>query len=280
MKLDIWSANAIKDFEFCPMNVYLKNSYPVRPPPQARNFYNIWMHNVLSLFWTRNFNSPESFADYWEKYYWPNAVRTQGGHEKFQDPKRAEYMISRYEVNGANLLWQFYKDNIWKKKENRLKGNPSKTLKANFSGFNLEVKIDEMCMLDDGVHLIDYTMAKRSPEETEKSIKANPKVVMMSLAFRENYGEGEAMVCKNLIRFRKTIKTEIKHDDHMKLIEKISEIKKKFENDEFESHFGNACKECEYFDIHYRVKEYDRSKLSGYRKPAMDYAAIFEQESA
>ncbi len=279
MEIETWTPGKITCFEFCPVRFYLENSYEVKPRLSMREFFHIKIHHVLSLFWKNKFESPESFANYW-RWYWPKAVEEEGGCDKFRNPERAKYMAGAYRKKGAEILKKFYENNIRKKEEERLIDRPMQKLDACFMGFKIRAKIDEICRMEDGVHLIDYSMTKKDPGVVENYLKDDPVVVMNSMVFRSNYeGERESKAGKNILRLGETVLAEITEEDHERMAERIRKINEKVKAESFEPRFDEACGHCKYLDAHYTAIAEDRPYLSKYN-PKEDQCFIFQQASS
>jgi len=278
MEIDIWSSNKIERFEFCPVKFSLKEKYSPPLSLDARGFYHIKIHDILKIFWDpeKNFKSAETFSKFW-KGYWRNAVEREGGYEKFKNPEDAKIMVGAYYHKGSHILYKFYRDNIWKKLKSVAEG--FRRIPTDFQGFPLEGRFDEIFHVsDEEAHLTDYNMTKRPPNYVKKMLKKDPKVVLMSIAFDQEYEGTKSKAGKNLLRHDETVLDKITHEDHMNLIERLSRIKSLVEDEKIEPSTGEHCKECEFFDLHYALFRGDRKALSKQRKP--DFQLIGQQASS
>jgi|GEM_PF-3437782 len=282
MKIDtsMWNANDICNLEFCRTSFYIKKNYRLQPEP--RNYFHAQVHHYINHdFWGKNYADALTFSKGW-KGHWNKAVKKKGGTLKFRpaafiSPKDPVYIIGSYYTKGSRILLDFYEKNIWKKRENFLIDDPFKDLEVRLDGSGFRVKIDEMCMSDEGPYLIDYNMTKSSPEEVAKHLKRDPKIIMMSMAFRENYGKEEALAGKNLLRNGgRTVLAKITGDDHAEFAERLEKINREmmYGDFPFSPRFGSHCRECECFDHHWELFPEDQEELSkirkpGYKKPVM-----------
>jgi hypothetical protein len=266
------SANDVSSLFFCPIKYDLQKSYSSQLPTDPRAFFYIQIHNVLKLFWKWDFEGPGTLSNYW-RGYWNRAVKKEGGIENFQSPKAKEIIEESY-PEGIRILRRFYKNNIWKKNNNRVAVFQNFEINLEDPEIRIKDKFHEIFWAgDEEFHVIKYSMEDKDLKLTEKYLHMDPIVLLMNIAFGK-LPRGEVKFGKNVLRKGETVLTKIKPEHKDYFIGKFGEKIKMIKSGKYEPNFGDHCKDCDYFDVHYKFIEEDRPSLLEYREPKTDSLII------
>lgn len=260
------SASKLALWDSCPMAFFLRYIQHEKIPENVALTFGKTIHYYANIFYSKNFKSPESFANSWKRYWW--AICSG----EFLKKKNSVYEVTQHTLSngktldlrtdikfgpdppgvffgymtlGKNILTRFYK-------RHKIKAPPEEREKrriVNLFGHKIIIIFDRIDRINGRLYVTDYKTDKKCPDKDSFILHRAQQFTIYSAAAKDIFGVEDAAILYYHLRSGQVLKTKRSERDFIYLqhmLNNASEgIEKALNSGDFVPRYGYRCNFCD-----------------------------------